>query len=255
MDVENMAADMVASRKSGVQNSLAWPDPAPSMEDAMVIQAAAFEKFGSPSVGWKVGATNKAAQESFGIDAPFYGPMAQAGVLVNGAELKKTPCVTACEPEYAFKMARDFPENGEEMNTDNAAIAVDTVHIAIEVIGRTIGNKDFANGLGVALDFGGNVAFVVGPEVPDWQNQDLRNAVVESSVDGSIVATGSGVSASDNPINSVVWMAQTLAKHGRQLKAGEWVSTGTCTTPIPAQGNTTYCAKFSEFGEVSIKFT
>ncbi len=116
-------------------------------------------------------------------------------------------------------------------------------------------HKDFANGLGVALDFGGNVAFVVGPEVPEWKKQDLRNAVVESSVDGAVVATGSGVSALDNPINSVVWMAETLARQGRQLKAGEWVSTGTCTTPIPAQGDTTYSAKFSEFGEVSIKFT
>lgn len=255
MDIENMAEAIVASRKSGNQNQIAWPDPAPSMEDALAIQVAAFDKFDSPSVGWKVGATNKAAQEAFGITGPFYGPMAEFGVLKNGADLKKTDCVGACEPEYAFKMARDYPANGEEINTTTAASAVAGLNIAIEVIGRTIGNPDFANGLGVTMDFAGNVAFVVGPEVPDWQNQDLTNAVVDSKVDGEIVATGNGEPVMGNPINSLVWMAQKLADQGKGLKAGDWVSTGTCTAAIPAKGGTTYSANFSSFGEVSVNFT
>jgi len=255
MDVDNMAAEIVASRRSGVQNKIAWPDPSPNMEDAMVIQTAAFEKFGSPSVGWKVGATNKAAQDGFGIDTPFYGPMAAAGVLENGAELKKTACVGACEPEYAFKMARDYPANGEEINVETATSAVAGLNIAIEVIGRTIGNPDFANGFGVAMDFGGNVAFVVGPEVADWQSQDLANAAVDSIVDGEVVASGNGQPVMGDPINSLVWMAQTLVDQGKAFKAGDWVSTGTCTPAIPAQGGTTYSAKFSDFGEVSVKFT
>ena len=179
MDVSKFAAELVAARKSGVQSQIAWPDPAPTMADAMEIQAAAFEHLGSPSVGWKVGATNKAAQDGFGIDAPFYGPMAELGVLENGGTLKKTPCVGACEPEYAFKMAQDFPATGEAITPQSATQAVDRLHIAIEVIGRCIGNTDFANGLGVSMDFGGNVAFIVGPEVKDWQNQDLTHSVVE----------------------------------------------------------------------------
>ena len=255
MDVDNMAAEIVASRKSGVQNKLAWPDPAPTMDDAMVIQSAVFEKYGSPTIGWKVGATNEGAQKAFGIDGPFYGPMVEAGVLDNGAELKFSPCLMACEPEYAFKMARDFPSDGEALTTQNIASAVDTVHIAIEVIGRTVDNADFANGIGVTLDFGGHVAFVVGPEVADWQSQDFANGVVDSKIDGEVVASGNGKSAMDDPINSLLWMANTLAAQGKQLKAGEWVSTGTCTAPTPVKGPCTYTGKFGAFGEVSVKFT
>ena len=158
----------------------------------MQIQAAVFEKYGSPSVGWKVGATNKAAQDIFKIDGPFYGPMAERGVMQSGAHLKKTACVGACEPEYAFKMTRDYPVNGEDVTAQSAAEAVESLHIAIEVIGRAIGNPDFANGLGVTMDFGGNVAFVVGPEVKDWRNQDLANAPVDSKVDGTVVESGNG---------------------------------------------------------------
>ena len=255
MDISKMAAEIVAARKSGVQTMMDLPDPAPTMDDAMAIQAEVYNQFNTPLIGWKVGATNAAAQQGFKIDGPFYGPMAESAGMASGGDLAKSPCVAACEPEYAFKMARDYPAQGEAINAETAADAVETVHIAIEVIGRTIGNPDYANGIGVAMDFGGNVAFVVGPEIANWQDQDLTNAPVDSKVDGEVVASGNGEPVMGDPINSLVWMAQTLAANGKQFKAGEWVSTGTCTAPVPAAAGTTYTATFGDFGDVSVNFT
>jgi 2-keto-4-pentenoate hydratase len=255
MDVSMMAAKIVAARKSGIQAQMDWPDPAPTIDDAQTIQRVAFELLDSPSVGWKVGATNPAAREKLGIGAPFFGPMPQSGVMDNGAVLEKTPCIGACEPEYAFKMARDFPVKAEEITVQNATDAVECLHIAIEVIGRRVGNSDFANGIGVTMDFAGNAVFVVGPEVVDWQSRDLAAGVVESKIDGSVVETGSGGLVMGDPINSLVWLAKTLAESGRQLKAGQWVSTGTCTPAVPAQAGRTYSARFSDFGEVSVVFS
>ncbi len=254
MNTSEMAALVVEARRTGTQCTLPLPEPIPNRSDAMDIQAEVFDQFGSPSIGWKVGATTKVAQQGFGIDSPFYGPMAEAGVIENGGTIEKTPCIGACEPEYAFKLARDYPASGEAINAETAAAAVESVHAAIEVIGRCIGNAEYANGVGVTMDFGGNAAFVVGPEVSDWQNQDLTNAVVESKVDGEVVQTGNGEPIMGDPINSLVWMAQTLADAGKQIKAGEWVSTGTCTPAVPAEAGKTYTARFSDFGEVSVKF-
>ncbi|MEM8749524.1 MAG: fumarylacetoacetate hydrolase family protein [Pseudomonadota bacterium] len=258
MNKQNMANQIVEARKTGVQTQMALPDPAPNLDDAMEIQALVFEGFGSPSVGWKVGAANEAAQNAFGLDGPFYGPMAQAGVLQDGADLKKTPCVGAVEPEYAFAMARDYPAPGEAINADTAASAVERAHVAIEVIGRCIGNADYANGIGVTMDFGGNAAFVVGPAIEDWATKDLVASPVEGLVDGEVVQTGSGAAVMGDPITSLVWMAQTLADNGESLKAGEWVSTGTCTPPIPAEAGKTVSARFGPdgaFGSVSVNFT
>ncbi len=254
MNKSEMAAKIVAARKSGEQTMMAWPQPAPTRDDAMDIQGEAFAQLGSPSVGWKVGATNAAAQEGFAIDSPFYGPMAQAGVLNSGDDLAKTPCVGAVEPEYAFKMARDFPANGEAITVESAKAAVADVHIAIEVIGRCIGNPDYANGVGVTMDFGGNAAFVIGPQVKDWANQDLANTVVETMLDGEVKQTGNGQPVMGDPVNSVVWLAQQLATKGQCLKAGDWISTGTCTAVVPAEAGKTVSAKFGDFGEVSVNF-
>ncbi len=254
MNIEKLAADIVKARKTGVQTHMDWPNPAPTMEDAMLIQASVFKQFGSPSMGWKIGATNKPTQNMFNIKAPFFAPMADIGLMKSGDDLKKIDAVGGCEPEYGFKLAQDYPAKGEEINVETATAAIEDVYLVIEIIGRCIGNTDYANGIGIAMDFGGNTAFVVGPKLVNWQEQDLANAKVESIVDGDVVATGNGHSAMDDPVNSVVWLAKQLVAQGKQIKAGEWVSTGTCTTPVPAKVGTTYTAKFGAFGEVSINF-
>ncbi|MDD9910927.1 MAG: fumarylacetoacetate hydrolase family protein [Ahrensia sp.] len=255
MNKTEIASAIAEARKAGEQVDIVLNDATLSRDDAMEIQGLAFEAFGSPSVGWKVGATNAAAQSNFGIDSPFYGPIAEAGVVKSGASLPKLACIGAMEPEYAFRMKRDFPAAGEEITEESAADAVDAVHVAIEMIGRCIGNSQWANGVGVTMDFGGNAAFVIGDAIKDWRSQDLVNTPVTAMVDGEAVETGNGEPVMGAPIKSLVWLAQQLAERGSMLKAGDWVSTGTCTPPVPAQVGKTLSAKFGALGSVSVSFT
>lgn len=255
MNKQAMADNIIAARRTGKQTIMELPDPAPTMADAMDIQALVFEGFGSPSVGWKVGATNEGAQKAFGINTPFYGPMAESGVRESGGEVANTECVGAVEPEYAFKMARDFPGDGEELNAENAASAIADVHVAIEVIGRCIGSQGYQNGIGVTMDFGGNAAFIIGPRITAWRDKDLVNTKVDVDVDGEHKQSGDGTPIMGDPINSILWLAQKFAEDGRKIKAGEWVSTGTCTPPVPAETGKTTTAKFGDLGTVSVTFT
>lgn len=252
MNMTDIAANIVAARRTGNQTHIEWPDPAPTLDDAMDIQRMAFEQFGSPSIGWKVGATNEGAQKNFGLTEPFYGPIAEAGLLQSGDKLEKTSCIGAMEPEYAFKMARDFPGDGEAIDVESASSAVEAVHIAIEVIGRCIASEAYQNGIGVTMDFGGNAAFVLGPRVQNWRDQDLVGTPVTAMVDGEITETGNGEPVLGGPINSLVWLAHRLAAGGMVLKAGDWVSTGTCTPPVPAKTGSALSARFGDFGEVVV---
>ncbi len=250
-----LGEEIANARKSGNQCHPSLPEAAPDMADAMVVQAEAFAAFGSPSIGWKVGATNDAAQANFGISSPFYGPMAYAGQVEPGATIAKSDTVMAVEPEYAFKMARDYPANGEAISVETLTDAVASCHIAIEVIGRCIGAADFQNGIGLTMDFAGNAAFTAGAEVPNWAEKDLADVPVTGLVDGEEVAKGSGAAVLGSPINSLQWLAEQLAASGKQLKAGDFISTGTCTAPIPAKAGQTVTARFGTFGEVSVSFS
>ena len=71
MNHAQMATEILNARKSATQTQMVWPDPAPTVADAMKIQGHIFEQLGSPLIGWKVGATNKPAQDTFKITAPF----------------------------------------------------------------------------------------------------------------------------------------------------------------------------------------
>ena len=254
MDTNALAQAIATARKSQVQCDVDWPSPSPDMDAALAIQKKVVEAFGSEIAGWKVGATNPTAQKNFGLDGPFYGPMAKAGFADSGAKLKAAPTVLAVEPEYAFRMARDFPMNGEEVTEENAALAVEACHVALEVIGRCVKSDAFQNGIGLTMDFAGNSAFVIGPAVENWQEQDLVNTPVTGKSNGESVQTGSGADVMGSPLTSLTWMAKSLADKGARLKAGDWVSTGTCTPPVPATPETTVSAQFGDLGEVSVTF-
>jgi len=255
MNTSQLAQSIADARRTRVQCDVDWPSPAPDMAAALKVQKQVVDAFGSSVVGWKVGATNAGAQKNFGLDGPFFGPIVEAGVTTPGSTLKAAPTVLAVEPEYAFKMARDFPADGEEVTEENAADAVEACHVALEVIGRCVKSADFQNGIGLTMDFAGNSAFVPGPEVANWQSHDLINTPVLGKADGEVVNEGSGAEVMGSPLTSLTWMAQQLANRGDKLKAGDWVSTGTCTAPVPAKAGTTVSAQFGELGEVSIIFT
>ena len=255
MSDQDLAKQIAQARQTGNQATVELPDPRPSLAEALALQDKVFAEFGSPSVGWKVGATNEGAQKAFGLDGPFYGPIARSGVTEDGASIAKTDCVMAVEPEYAFRMSRNYPEDREEISSETIGNAVAACHIALEVIGRCVGSESFQNGIGLTIDFAGNSAFVVGPEIENWRDADLVNAAVDGLADDAVINSGSGAMVMGNPVDSLVWMAKALANRGLHLKAGEWVSTGTCTAPVPAKAGETVTGRFGDFGSVSVRFT
>lgn len=251
MNVEALARTIADARENGVQARPAWPDPAPSIEDAYRVQEAANALYVDASVGWKCGATNEGARKGLGLDESFIGPIPRRDVRGDGASVPFTETIGAVEPEIAFKLARDLPSAA---SADEAAEAVGECHIVLEVIGRRVVGSGFDKGLGLVMDFAGNAIFVVGPKVEDWRDRDWRSVAVEGLRDGAVIENGSTANVMGNPLASLAWAAERLARDGKSLKAGEWVSTGTCTPAVRAAKGSTVSARFDGIGEVSVRF-
>ena len=69
-----------------------------------------------------------------------------------------------------------------------------------------------------------------------------------------LIDTGTGAAVMGHPLNSLLWMHNSLTAIGSGLKAGDWISTGTCLGVIKAVPQSTVNISFSGCGEVSYQF-
>jgi len=212
----------------------------------------ATETYPSKQIGYKVGATNEGAQKLFGCDAPFYGPMFEQELFQPGAEMTLRDGVLGGEAEFAFVCGTDFPTD-KELSTDRLPDLIKSCHIAIEIVGRRTVGKGLPGLYSAVADFGANVAFLPGPAIDNWRSIDLGEVKVTASANGTETNSGTGAAVLGHPLNSLLWLHNSLIAAGGGLKAGDWVSTGTCLGVIaPVAGSVDI--NFSGCGTIGYTF-
>jgi 2-keto-4-pentenoate hydratase len=159
------------------------------------------------------------------------------------------------ESEFAFRFARDLPPRKTIYSRAEVLAAVAAVIPAIEVVGcRFEGGFDDLGLVRLIADMVANTAWVKGPERVDWGKMDLRGHSVRPHRDGEAVAEGVGANALGDPLNVLEWTANHLSALGDGIKAGEVVSTETCTGVTPIAPDETLAADFGAFGRVEVRF-
>ena len=104
-------------------------------------------------------------------------------------------------------------------------------------------------------DGGANIDFVLGPTDGDWRGVDLTSHPVVLNVNGSEVASGdSGMLAFGSPIAGVAWLANRPEIAPRGLRAGDAVTTGTCTGIRPLSPGDEVVADYGSLGAVRARF-
>ena len=68
------------------------------------------------------------------------------------------------------------------------------------------------------------------------------------------VATGSGAEVITGPVGILVWLVNELAAAGEGLRAGQVITTGSCTGVFVAETGDRIHADFGTFGEVELTF-
>jgi 2-keto-4-pentenoate hydratase len=104
-------------------------------------------------------------------------------------------------------------------------------------------------------DNGFSARIVLG--LDDWvdaRSIDLKEVTVMLFRGEEKIAEGKGENALDHPANAVIWLAEELEKRGKQIKAGQFVMTGTLTPILPINRGDHYLAEFSSLGQVEVTF-
>jgi len=225
-------------------------------EEAYAVQAEAVRLSGLATRGFKVGSTSLEAQKKLGTTEPGSAPLLAPYVHESPAQITLVSGHNAeLEGEIAFRLGRDLAPRGQPYTYAEVADAVDAVAGAIEVVGSRISGG--LAGIGRFLstaDFGVNIALAVGPWTTDWRGLDLKALPVTMTIDGTLRGHGTGARALGDPLAVMVWLANQQSKRGRGLKAGEIVSTGTCTGLDAVAAGQSARATFGVLGVVETAF-
>ena len=111
-----------------------------------------------------------------------------------------------------------------------------------------------AGGPSLIADDGSHGRWIKGAPVADWQGLDLIEQRGPLTVDGALLREGRGGNVEGGPLAATAWLANALATRGRGLRAGDFVSTGTTTQPVPATAGQSLAAAFGPIGRIEVSF-
>ena len=191
---------------------------------------------GYHAIGYKIAGTNPASRAHLQIDAPFFGRLYDGMASRSPGVLPFIPnFLRVHEPEIAIEISRDLMLS--EAPFDAAAIEAATRAVipAIEIIGTYFDPWAKAGAPNLASDNAALGHWIMGLPVTNWSGLDLLNGPVTISIDGEVRGTGKGSNVDDGAFGATAWLANALAARGIALKAGDYVTTGSVTPPIPVQ--------------------
>lgn len=224
---------------------------------AYAVQRGAAEASGYEIVGFKIGATAQIAMDLLGVSGPFFGPLFREAFRENDAAISLPMTHSpGIESEFAVSLAADLPRRAEEWTKEEVEAAVAWVGPAFEIVGTRLEGGLPGAGLLAIADGGANIDFVRGPSGTAWRDADLTAHPVTLRINGAEVASGhSGMLLFGDPISGVAWLANHPELGARGLKAGDVVTTGTCTGITPLSPGDEAEADYGALGKVRARFS
>jgi 2-keto-4-pentenoate hydratase len=254
MDLESVHAFAQArGRRPG------WPGiderlrPA-TIEDGYRLQDAVHARLaaaGDARVGWKVGSTSAAGQRGFGLQEPVYAGLFASNRSPSLADALSRKLVRpSLECEIAAVLRRDLDGAAADLSDATIMDAIGACHIACEIIDNRYGDPMAVGVPSLIADDFFQAGFVIGAENAGWRMQDLPSVEAFIEIDGQrVIGSAHHVLSA---FQSLRWLAQSLARNGLSLRAGEIVLTGSITVPtavaLPARAVTMGIDGFEPLG-------
>ena len=193
-------------------------------ESAYAVQRKFAELKGEPTGGYKISLTSKTTQDMFGTTEPLFGEQTKSHIFAAPCTLEldhmNEPLI---EVELSMIPKVDLTSSmSDEELLENITVA-GIIH-------------------GTPVD--GKTLTVAG----------LNAIRCELFKDGKLIKAGNSTEVLDNPIHALKWLVAALEKRGRQLKAGQVVSSGTFFVP-PHLERGEYVARYTGTITEDVKLT
>lgn len=250
MNVSDIASRLAAARTGARLAELTSSDVIASVEDAYAVQSELVRLAGGDVRGWKVTALAAQDQRKYASSRPVAGALLGQHVYRAPASLRLSSLISPLlECEVAFVLAADLPPRAGGYDRKQIEAAIQAVVPVFELADSRVpaGAPDLMK----LADAMGNGSFVMGQPIENWRNIDLTNISITLTRDGAEIERGSSARILGNPLLAVIALANAQPLPGSGLKAGQIVTTGTCTTPIEVSAGK-FAAHFGPLGDVEM---
>ncbi len=183
---------------------------------------------GERLVGFKMGLTSEAKRKQMNLDSPLYG------VLTDQMEVRDEFSLSGSihpkiEPEVAFLIEREMPENP---NREQVLQAAEAVCACLEILDSRYRHFKYFSMEDVIADNSSSSHFVLGGWVQDFRDFDLRNLPMQMFVNDQLAQEGNSKDISGDPVVSVIQLCQLLAERQRSLPKNCIVLAGAATAAV-----------------------
>ncbi|HUC55890.1 MAG TPA: 2-keto-4-pentenoate hydratase [Streptosporangiaceae bacterium] len=215
-------------------------------------QVSAWEHEGKSIKGHKVGLTSAPMRRQMGVDESDFGHLMDDMFHGDAQPIDlRRYLQPRIEPEIAFVLGRDLI--GPGVTAADAIRSVEFVLPALELIDSRI--RDWKITLyDTVADNASSGGVVLGSTPWKLEGLDLSAVGCLLSRDGRLAESGAGGAVLGNPLNAVIWLANTLAGREVTLRAGHVILPGSITASVPVAAGETITAVYAGLGTVTASF-
>jgi 2-oxopent-4-enoate/cis-2-oxohex-4-enoate hydratase len=229
--------------------------PDVTIDDAYAISRRLLDRRlsdGERVVGKKIGVTSEAVQRMLDVHQPDFGFLTDAMMFASDAAIPVSLLVQPrAEGEIAFILGRDLA--GPGITEGDVIAATRSVVPCFEIVDSRI--RDWKIRIQDTIaDNASSGVFVLGNDEADPRSLDLRACRIAVEKNGAPLSEGAGAAALGSPATCVAWLANTLARFGIALKAGEVVLSGSLVPLEPVRAGDRMSLVLEGIGGASVSF-
>lgn len=185
---------------------------------------------GETVIGLKMGLTSEGKRKQMNLDSPLYGVLTDKMKVENkGVYNLKGSIHPKIEPEVAFYINKELKGN---VTREEVLAACEAVCPALEILDSRYHGFKYFSMEDVISDNSSSSHFILGPKTTNFKNIDLKNLKMQMKVNGTIAMEGNSKDISDDPVISVIQLAELLAQRNQSIPAGTVVLAGAATAAV-----------------------
>jgi 2-keto-4-pentenoate hydratase len=244
--ISKAARLLIEARRTGVALAELPADCRPkNVSEAHAVQDEVNRELGEPIGGWKANAPPGGETQR--------GAIFERVIFASPARIPASIVpLLGVEAEIAFRFLKDLPPRTRDYGRDEIGDAV-AAFAAIEVVDARMRDYNKIPLLDRLADNICNGAFVHGETVGAWRKLPIDRLRVRLQIDGRTIADKIGGHPIDDPVGPAVALVNHLRTHGG-VKAGQFVTTGSCTGIEYAKPGQTVTASFDGLGSAEVTF-